>query len=686
MDVAQLKEQAARVEQGLDQLRQLHSKVGARLSKINQLDPANHPAEASSHESLLVHTQLSFLESYVNAAVTQLSSVESGLSGAVDALAAAPTPPPANSSAAAGTDQQPQARRSSYRLVHRSSIPPSVYEGPARRRLSRDELSNVFGHLQPWELTHYRRPLGTRLFNQSAANYTNPVIDCEDDKARRMWAAMPLAVAQRLGQRATNIREIKHRYPEDCECWCLGTWVALVEGHASGRAAIAAKKKREREGGEGTAAAAAGQADGSGQSADDGTLETVDNIPLECISARADRQWRTPAVTTLIVGTDLDLSSYDEEEWDGLEAWVGGCDAIEVLDLKRIYFTTTEGLLSALPADGKSLAALRTLRGVSMDEAVWMETDKVGIDRLREVMVARGVKRSVRELKITVRRMPSRDGAVTWSESAARLIEAVAAPEVVWEEVFAPTDDSTSGRIDAELLSLSSSTGTLPAQKLIVDYAKTAGTVTYSGCHETTPNAITDDAFAAAHTLRLVGDALADSDKKNRAVDIASKMPNLARIEAPHRLGETLTAPVREVWRFLERLQTARESRGRAEKSLSYVGLTLPPGALAISTDNPASPCLWDPDIHQLPPIAEVCVDVLGMVADDRLEAFYNGVMATVVSFTSKLKGHTKSTVQLCPGMMDDFRQRFLVKGLNINAGPYQLSIFRRTLLVERRT
>ncbi|CEM10278.1 unnamed protein product [Vitrella brassicaformis CCMP3155] len=716
MDTAQLKDQAARVEQGLDQLRQLHSEVGAHLSKIKRLDPANHPAEASSHESLLVPTQLSLLESYVKAAVTQLSSVESGLSGAVDALTAAATPPPANSSAAAETDQQPQARRPSYRLVKESGCPPELEE-PARRRLSCDDLFNVFGHLQPWELTRYRRPLGRRLFTQSAASYAKLVIDCEDDTARPMWAAMPLAVAQRWGKRATNIREIKRRRPVGREAWCRGTWVALVEGHASGRAAMAAKQKREREGT--AAAAAARQADGCGQSADDGTLEvlsfeavwpyesnlfpdplpssdlppaptspihlpalkTVNNIPLECISARADRQWRTPAVTTLSVGTDLGQSSYGLKEWKGLNVWVGGCEAIEVLDLKNIYFASAAGLLSALPADGKSLAALRTLRGVSMHEVVRVDTNGSGIDMLRDVMVARGAKRSVCEVKITVRCMPSLNGAVTWSGSAARLIEAVAAPEVVWEEVFALNDDGTSGRIDAELLSLSQiapsrSTGTPAAQKLIGGFVKTAGTVTYSGRDESIPAAITDDAFAAAHTLRLVGGALA---KKTRAVEVASGMPSLSHIDA------SAIAPVREVWQYLERLQTAWESRGRGERSLSSVCVSLSADALTFTDPQHRDhPCLWHRDTTKLPPIEEVHVDVKNTVADDQFEAFYSSMMTAVTSFSDKLKGHKRTQIKMTFGSPRRVEQPFLAQ--LVGTGLCKVSMLVSTLSVERGT
>ncbi|CEM17751.1 unnamed protein product [Vitrella brassicaformis CCMP3155] len=641
MNVSQLKEQAAGVEQGLDQLLQLQSEVGACLSQIKQVDPANHPAEESSPESLQVHVQLSLAAAHVDSAVTQLSSVKSGLSGAVDALTATATPPAATSSAAANADGQSQARRPSYRLIHQSGNPPPVNkEGPARLRLSRDELASVFGHLQPWELTRHRRRLGTPLFHQSAANYTHLVIDCEDETARHMWETMPLDVAHKWGQRATNVREIKHRYPKWQESWCRGTWVAVVEGHARGRAAIARKKRREREGGEGTAAAAPGQGD---QPADEGTLEvlsfeavelddsidipnpppssdllpapaapihlsaltTVDNIPREFLRARVGRQWRTPAVKSLIT-RDM-ASDLRSRVVSGLRAWLA--EAIEELDLKGWDADMTADGLSVLPADGKSLAALRTLRGVRMD---WSRP--ADIDRLREVMVARGVSRSIRELEIDMGwRMPSTNEYWERLQRVARLIDAIAHPEAVKKGVFALSNDGTCGQISAELLSRSS-TGPAAAQKLINEYAKVAHTVVYSGGDEAVPAAITDDSFPAASTLLLFGGALANEAKKKRSVEIASHMPSLSCIE----------------------------TRGAPASALH-----------------------------------------------DEFETFYSNVIATITSFNDELKGHKKTCVRvLNDALRTDFERRFMAQHAGIsllNGGPYKLSLDGDKLYVERR-
>ncbi|CEM00956.1 unnamed protein product [Vitrella brassicaformis CCMP3155] len=109
----------------------------------------------------------------------------------------------------------------SYCLVSKSGRKPSVNHEPACRRLSREELANVFAYLQPWELARLRRHLGKALFHQSAANYTHLVIDCEDETARQMWAAMPLATAHKWGQRMTHLNRLRVRAPFDRPGWGL---------------------------------------------------------------------------------------------------------------------------------------------------------------------------------------------------------------------------------------------------------------------------------------------------------------------------------------------------------------------------------------------------------------------------------------------------------------------------------
>uniref|UniRef100_A0A7S1JNI2 Uncharacterized protein n=1 Tax=Vitrella brassicaformis TaxID=1169539 RepID=A0A7S1JNI2_9ALVE len=278
--------------------------------------------------------------------------------------------------------------------------------------------------------------------------------------------------------------------------------------------------------------------------------------------------------------------------------------------------------------------------------------------------------------------MPSTDETVECSQNVARLIDAIARHEAVEKGVFALNNDGTCGRIDAELLSRSS-TGPAAAQQLIRDFAKRAGTVTYRGGDETHRVAATADTFPAAHTLRLLGDALDDEAKMERAVEIASHMPSLSCVKIGDH--QELDAPATEVWRFLERLQAALVSRGK-ERNLSvqwYLGT----GAFVPlePVHNKSSPCLWDRGIGQLPPIDEVRISVHGGVADDALDELYNSVMAMVSSFNHKLKGHERTEVFFTESHLE-FMQRFLAQqaSLNFNGGPYKLSFDDITLFVER--
>ncbi|CEM27679.1 unnamed protein product [Vitrella brassicaformis CCMP3155] len=683
-------------------------------------DPATIAAQASSPVGLALSYQLGSVACLLDTLPPKLQQREPSLASAVavDAPTSTTDAAAAAASGAAHTEPQaPVASGPSYRLIHRRGNPPPVNnQGPARRRLSRDELANVFGHLQPWELTRHRRRLGTPLFHQSAANYTHLVIDCEDDTARRMWETMPLAVAQRWGERATNVREIKHRYPTRWRGeWCRGTWVALVEGHSNGRKAIAEKKRQEREGAQGTAdAAAMAQDDNGSHSPDEGTLEvlafehvelddsvdipdprpsyrlppapaapvhlpalkTVDNIPNPFLSARVGRQWRTPAVKSLTTQR-LWLPSVE-----GARSWVAG-EAIEVLDLADVLDADeVAGVLSGLPADGQSLAALRTLRGVWMDES-----SLAGIDRLREVMVARGVSRSIRELEIDMGWMW--DETVERSQRVARLIDAIAHPEAVQKGVL-KLHNNGCGRIDAELLSRSS-TGPAAAQQLIRDFAKRAGTVTYRGGDETHRVAATADTFPAAHTLLLFDGALANEGNVRRAVEIASHMPRLSCVDIGDlEFGLQLDAPAGEVWRFLERLQAALVSRGK-ERSLSVVYWYLSASAVAEPVHTDQSPCLWGRRTNgNLPPVEEVTITVLDGVQDDQFEKFCDNIMATITSFTDELKGHKKAYVRLWDDdLCTDFQRRFMAQQAGIsllNSGPYKLSLDADGLWVERRS
>jgi len=412
-------------------------------------------------------------------------------------------------------------------------------------------------------------------------------------------------------------------------------------------------------------------------------LKTVDKIPSECLSARVGRQWRTPAVKTLIT-----QSLHAASGVVGAKVWLGDCQTIEVLDLTEGHLRwlstgrVAADVLSVLPADGRSLAALRTLRGV------WIgRSSPAEIDMLREVLVARGVRQSIRELEIDLATILSNsDGHWEKVQRAAVLVEAVAHRDALRERVVGDCDGDRD--IYAELLSRSS-TGTPTVQKLINESATTAGTVMYSGRDEAIPAAFSDDTFGIASILQLLDDALDDEAKKKRAVEIAAHMPSLSHFKAGD-YDEVLDAPAGDVWVFLERLQTALVSKGR-ERSLS-VEMFLPANAFLEPVHARDSPCLWGPASNEkLPPIEEVEIHVSGDVAGHHLKKFYRHVMAAVASFSKELKGHKKTQVHFsddADGLSTDFERRFLAEqiGLNFSGSPYKFSLDGDGLCVERRT
>ncbi|CEM08903.1 unnamed protein product [Vitrella brassicaformis CCMP3155] len=706
MDVNQVLTNAQAVLDSLLYQQTIQDEIIECLSHLLDEDPASIAAQVSSPAAWLLHYQLGPMALQSDAVTTQLEQWAASLTSAVDALTS--TTEAAAALGSTHTEAQVAVGPGpSYRLIHRSGNPPAD-EDLARRRLSRDELANIFGHLHPWELTPLWRRLGTPLFYQSAANYTQVVMDCEDDTARRMWETMPLAVAHKWGKRSTNIREIRIRCPEYTDDivvapdtqWCRGTWTSLIEGHAIGRAAIAAKKRIERAGGEG--AAAASDDDGHGQLADGGTLEklsfevvqlddsvatpdplpssdlppaptapihlpaltTIDSIPSDdCLSARVGRQWHTRAVKTLTI-----RGSIGEEEVGGARSWLADCVGVEVLDINAWIEGVPAGMLSALPADGQSLSALHTLRCLTV------KYDRpADVDRLREMMVARGASRSIRQLKIDVGVFLSNTDE-NWErlQKAAQLVDAVAQPDA-----FIACDSGRHGVIAVELLSRRGS-GTRTMQGIMDEFTKTAGKVSYSGHDEAHPVAITDDTFPAAHTLQLRQHALVNEAKKKRAVEIASNMPSLSCIE-------TEDALFVEVLDFLELLQTALVSQGRG-RTLT-LRMHLPAAALIAPLQNLESPCLWGRGgSNALPAIQNFRILIDGDVDDGDADTFYKHVMATVTSFNDELEGHQRTTVER---LNTQFQQRFLAEqaSLNLSGGPYKLSLNTRngSMCVERR-
>ncbi|CEL98541.1 unnamed protein product [Vitrella brassicaformis CCMP3155] len=680
MDVSQFVANAQAVKDSLVHLQPIQDRIIARLSRLLEQDAASIAAQASSPEAWVLNHQLGSMASLLNALTTQLEQGEPGLAGAVDALT-----PTTEAAAAAGPQHTealaPAVAGPSYRLIHKSGNAP-IHQTPARIRLSRDELSEVFGHLQPWELTRHRRPLGTPLFHQSAANYTNLVIDCENDTARRMWETMPLAVAHRWGKRAANVREIKHRYPEDCDCWCRGTWVAVVEGHAFGRAAIADKKRQERKGGEGAAAAAAGRDDDRSQSADEGTLEvlsfeefrlfflysiriphpppsseplpapsapvhlpaltTVVGLSVEFAPLRIGRSWCTPNLTSLAIDRGF-VST------EAVKPWISGCESLEEIDLGGIEEDGEgEELVEVLRvlSPSNSLSSLRSLKPVK----VW-QARAHHIDRLRDTLVGRGVNRTLCHMGMDILPgddMRNDDGTRIRIEKVADLAGAVMHPDALASpQSFLDTDYQCS--IAAELVSWGC-THRRPLVRAIVGHlAAHLGQVVYSGGEETAQegtaaaatcaagaSGITDGTFPEADTLELESSALATPEKQERAADIAACMRKLTTV-----LARTSPAEPDAIVPFLRALQS-HYARTKTDRTLTLDLRSIPSATL--TTAGARNGLELGRHAAHLPAIEKVTFHITGDVTDADFDAFYGNVMAVVASST-KLRGHKETSV-----------------------------------------
>ncbi|CEM00957.1 unnamed protein product [Vitrella brassicaformis CCMP3155] len=383
------------------------------------------------------------------------------------------------------------------------------------------------------------------LFHQSAANYTHLVIDCKDETARQMWAAMPLATAHKWGQRMTHLNRLRVRAPFDRPGWGLGHWVAVTEGHADGRAALAAKQQQQQH--QSAEKEASGGVAISTQSGDDGTLEelsfesvpispvppptpgplpapspiktinlpaltTVTAVPREVARIRTGRSWLTPNLATITFEGQVDTEAAKE--------WVKGCKGLK--GMGGLSVRATEEVLRVLPEDGKPLSSLRFLRGVELWSA-----DADAICRLRETLVARGAKGTLdfSSLHIFPPRDPSwheyhqmvrdRNRIQELAELTADVVDADALKEPI------PRCRHVSGSIAAGLVTWAHS-NRCPWVRYIVNYLANGAIIVVVSGDEGTAATITSDTIPSARAIEVAAGALATAEKRAAAASIAS--------------------------------------------------------------------------------------------------------------------------------------------------------------------
>ncbi|CEM21296.1 unnamed protein product [Vitrella brassicaformis CCMP3155] len=370
----------------------------------------------------------------------------------------------------------------SYRLIHKSGDDTDP-ELPAAVRLgdNQNALASVMGCCPPWELTRMWPCIGKSLVMEAAKGYTRLTIDgTEKGGVQTLWERLPVDVAYRWGQRATNLQSVGVVYPYSSD-WCAGTHTAIVESHAHGRAAAVGQGKgtlktltwKSEEG---------PQAQSSYQRERDARDKSTKPLPptgspvlldaLEDVrglpnpSVRLNRNWQTPAIKHLDLHAGRDMG--------GAKKWVKGCEQLETFKGAPSVGDMVK-LLKTLPK-GRSLACLRSvgplsLQGFSEDQ----------LDELRQVLVERGCLRVLTELRIDYCMVTHLDmERKSLIEKLAHLTETVAHPDVQQQVhiIDALPSHTETRSIALELVEWSKSQSSL-VQKLVKEFARLANVVTY---------------------------------------------------------------------------------------------------------------------------------------------------------------------------------------------------------------
>ncbi|CEM20493.1 unnamed protein product [Vitrella brassicaformis CCMP3155] len=166
------------------------------------------------------------------------------------------------------------------------------------------------------------------------------------DRARQSDAANPLhvhlAFVTQLAARLTRLTRITLQYPDGFICWCFDVFVAIIEGHIAGRRAA---------------------------NLGGGTLHTItikEGVRLTGTARLA--RLHSPLPTRLDPPPTLDA------------------------------LTTVAGLWSGVGQQGGPLAQLESIGTIEIDD--WDHRSREGIERLEEVLVARGCRQSLNQLHV----------------------------------------------------------------------------------------------------------------------------------------------------------------------------------------------------------------------------------------------------------------------------------------------
>ncbi|CEM22669.1 unnamed protein product [Vitrella brassicaformis CCMP3155] len=180
-------------------------------------------------------------------------------------------------------DRRRKKEGATFCLVYESGKRP-VREGPAASPTGHDLLSRIFGHLQPWELSHIRTGIGKKTFLQAAKRYRHIVIDNSVESVCDMWDRMPLSVAFEWGTRMPLVKTIVVRHPPLSKKWSTSVLAEMVDGHTKARSELHEARRAEAE------------RERRQPPKEEGTLESLSGLHKDFCNVIDSHRWRMPSL------------------------------------------------------------------------------------------------------------------------------------------------------------------------------------------------------------------------------------------------------------------------------------------------------------------------------------------------------------------------------------------------------
>ncbi|CEM25323.1 unnamed protein product [Vitrella brassicaformis CCMP3155] len=204
---------------------------------------------------------------------------------------------------------------------------------------------------------HLMVQLAKSIWQHAAPHLSDVTISSATKEERSFWQHVHLAFVTQLAARLRRLTTITLRYPIGAADWCFDVFVAIIEGHIAGRRAANLGR---------------------------GTLQTI------TMQGLASRRWLIPSLTTA-----------QQRGWDAgsLGQFISSSRSLRRVD-GSFGGEDWAGVFEGIPAapagqQGGPLAQLESIGTIEIDD-----NEAAGIDRLQEVLVARGCRRSLTQLHV----------------------------------------------------------------------------------------------------------------------------------------------------------------------------------------------------------------------------------------------------------------------------------------------